>query len=795
MWVQAIYLIIITILSVYLASKQKPQEADKVSAEDFTIPTNSEDREIPITYGTNKQTGFNVIAAGDFGTFDIKKKVKSGWSSKKVVSAVGYKLGIVAAIGWGGEGSEIELIEFMADDDTLYRSSSSGSFSAYVSDKTIFGPYEDGAGGMEGNFSYYSGADVQTVDTYANQITQGRQSQLRRLSYLVWKGGYIGNTGSLATWQFIIKRIIKPSVLPIAHADVDGGANAAYVIFDLLTNKNYGLGLPVAAIDIANFSSIARTLKNEGWGLNMIINEKGNISEILDDILSKIDGSININKSNGMIYMKLVRQDYNINDLITFDESNVVSVSNYSRSTSVAMTNQMKITYTDKNNNFQKTQVTYKDPALSYQMSRGETAEADYSVLTNADLALRVAARDLLPLSTPLFKCNVVVNSVGEDLEVGDCVILSLKKYKITQVVMRILEIEYGSIEDPEVSISLIQDKFGFAYDIYSKVLPPAPPFIDYTAVPMDLKIVEAPFYFNEPTDIDGKIIGFGQKPNGTQTNFTLTTKSSTDTDFIAANEIVDFCPVATIYTGFNEQATSILTDVGSQLNTINSETDDDILQGDNLCIITEGTKQEYIAFRSIASNVNGWGLLNVRRGLLDSIPQSFTNAAKIYFINYGYQVNKGSFTGTIQARAITRTLKTELINTTIYSLTSTNRKSRPIAPGNLTVNSLAFSSNMTIPAANIVLRYNSRDRIRGIQFYNTATTANVDNVTYRIRFINPVTGLTVKSVDTQALTYTFDDELAINGGVRFPELRLEIDAIDTASLVSTYKYSIILKR
>ena len=795
MWETAIYLIIVTIISLYIVSKAKVAEPEAVNAEDFTIPTNSENREIPIVYGENKLTGFNVIAAGDFSDFQIKKKVKSGFGSKKVTSANGYRIGIVAALGWGGEGSEIELIEFMVDDDTLYRSSSTGSFSAYVSDKTIFGSYEDGAGGMEGDFSYYSGADVQTVDTYANQITQGRQSQLRRLSYLVWKGGYVGNTGNLASWQFIVKRIIKPSVLPLAYADVDGGANAAYVIFDLLTNKNYGLGLPVAAIDIANFSSIASTLKNEGWGLNMIINEKGTISEILDNILSKIDCSININKSNGMIYMKLVRQDYNINDLITFDESNVVSVSNYSRSTSVAMTNQMKITYTDKNNNFQKTQISYKDLALSYQMSRGETAEADYSVLTNADLALRVAARDLLPLSTPLFKCNVVVNSVGEGLEVGDCVILSLKKYKITQVVMRILEIEYGSIEDPEVSISLIQDKFGFSYDIYSKVLPPAPPFVDYTAVPMDLKIVEAPFYFNEPTDIGGKIIVFGQKLNGTQTNFTLTTKSSTDTDFIAANEIVDFCPVATIYTGFNEQATSILTDVGSQLNTINSETDDDILQGDNLCIIIEGTKQEYIAFRSIASNVNGWGLLNVRRGLLDSIPQSFTNAAKIYFINYGYQVNKGSFTGNIQARAITRTLKTELINTTIYSLTSTNRKSRPISPGNLTVNSLSFSSNMTIPASNIILRYNSRDKIRGIQFYNTATTANVDNVTYRIRFINPVTGLTVKSVDTQELTYTFDDELAINGGVRFPELSLEIDAIDTASLVSTYKYSIILKR
>ena len=797
MWVQAVYLVIVTLLSMYLASKVKAEEPEPINAEDFSLPDNSQDREIPLIYGTVKLTGFNVIGVGDYGSFEIKKKVKGGMfgGSKKQTVGFGYRLGLINAFGWGGLNKEIQLMQFLADDNLLYTATATGSFSATVDNKSLFGPYVEGEGGMSGNFSFYNGAETQVIDPYAASITDGKASQWRNLSYLVWKGGYIGNSGSLAAWQFIVKRIIKPAGFNAAIADVNGGANAAYVLYDILTDKNYGAGLSESSIDLVNFAAVAQTLYNEGWGLNMNLNEKGKLSDLITQITSKIDGSLNMNRTTGKYYIKLIRQDYVVDDLLTLDESIIVSISNYSKNNFASMTNQIKVSYTNKNNNFQKEQVVFKDSGLTYEMSTTETTELDYSILTDADLAYRVAIREIIPLSTPLFKCELTTNRFTSNLDIGDCVVLSLKKYKIERIVMRITEIDYGSISEPEMSISLMQDKFGFAYDVYNRVTPPAPPFNDFTALPMDMTVVEAPYYFTDPTDINSKLLGFGQKPSSTHINFSLTTKSSTDADFIEADDVVDFCPAANLFSDINEQATSIFTTSGIDMTTINNETDDDILNGDNLSIIIEGTKQEYVAFRSISTNANGYSLTNVRRGLLDSIPQNFTSAAKIYFINYGFQLNRGSFSGTIQARAISRTPKTELVNPTIYSLTGTNRKNRPLAPNNLTVNSLAFTSVMTIPSANIILRYNSRDKQNIVQFYNTTLTTNANNVTYRIRFYNPATGLLVKSVDTQAFTYTFDDELALNGGVRFPQLRLEVDCIDPTSLASTYKYVIILNR
>lgn len=791
-----IYFVVMLLLSVYMQSKVKIQEPDPINAEDFTLPDNAQDRQLQLIYGTVKSTGFNVIAAGDFDFFEIKKKVDGGMfsGSKKVTVGFGYKIGIVNCFGWGGFRKEVELVDWLVDEDSIYKNTSKGSFSGSVDNKSFFGPYVEGEGGMSGSFSYYSGSENQVVDPYAESMSGGMISPLSNIAYFVWKAGYIGNNGSLKNWQFVLRRIPKPLALNSLYADVNTGANPAYVIFDLLTDDNYGAAVSENRIDTANFNAVGKKLYDEGWGINMNLNEVGKIGDLIAQITNKIDGSLNIDKTTGKFYIKLNRQDYVVDDLPVFDESNIMSISNFSKNTYTGLSNKIKITYTDKNNSYEKAQVVFKDPALTYTMARSETIEMDYSIITDADLAYRIAARDLIPYSTNLFKCEVTVNRFGSGLNIGDVLILSLKKYKIERVVMRIAEIDYGSIAEPEITISLVQDRFGFNYTIFNRAEAPAGSYIDFTALPMDLKVIEAPYFFTNVADTNNKIIGFGQKPNSLHLNFNLTTKGSTDADFMPT-EVVDYCPVASLFSGITTQSSTIQTTTGFSLESINNETDDDIHMGDNLSIIIEGDKQEFIAFRTITKNGNGFALNGLRRGLLDTIPLDFSSAAKIYFINYGYSTNKGSFTGTIQARAITRTLRTELVNTTIYSVTANNRKNRPIAPGNLKINNVAFLNTMTVPASNLTFTFNSRDKQNIVQFYDAANTDNKDDVTYRIRIYNNTTSTLVKSVDTKLFSYTFDDETVISGGTRYASLRFELDCITSESIASLYKYSIILNR
>lgn len=789
-----VWFIALTLLTAWIDSKKKIEEPVAIQEEDFSFPTNSKERQLQIIYGEVKMTSPNVMAKGGYRQDPIK--IKQGGIFKKKVT-IGYRtyLGLSMGIGFGGEHLELDMLEFYANDELVYSNTASGSFSASVNKGELFGDRKEGEGGMIGNFSFYSGAKTQVIDSYCDGITNGRSPPYNNFSYFVWKGGTIGNNMSaVPTWHYILRRIPKFPNFSNLHHDVMGGANPAEVIYDLLTNKQYGLGDQITDndIDIVQFRSIAKIMFDEGFGINLLINEKPDISKVIEDIMTKIDGSLNFNRKTGKFYIKLNRQDYDVATLKTFDESNILSLSNFSRNTYQSLANQMKLTYTDKANGYIARQLTFKDTSLIDQMGGFETIETDFSMVTNPVLAHQLAIRELIPLSTNLFKCEIKVNRHGNVVEIGDCILLNLKKHKIDNVVMRVIEIDYGNITNPDITLSLVQDKFGFTYQVSDNApTPPVP--TDYTALPIDLKVVEAPYFYTRDTDINSVALGFAQRPSQTHIGWVFKTKTSTDPDYIQNDEIDEFCPVASFETAVSEIDTTIKINGLFNFEQVEAETLDDLRNGDNLAIVMEGSKQEYIAFTSY--NTTTGMLVGVKRGLLDTIPLQFTAAAKIYVINYGYALSRSSFTGTINCRYISKTEKQELVNTVTTALTETNRKNRPIVPGNLKFNNVPFTyvMNGVSSTTDLTISYAARPKTKIVQFFDV-NQANTDGTTYRIRIYNNTTGTLVKSADITDLSYVFDDELTINGGVRFASLRVEIDAIQTG-IVSAFKFSIILNR
>ena len=69
-------------------------------------------------------------------------------------------------------------------------------------------------------------------------------------------------------------------------SDINGDANPALMIYDLLTHPFYGLRKSAAVIDQSSFDYAARTLANGGLGMSEIIDTATDADSMIGDILA-----------------------------------------------------------------------------------------------------------------------------------------------------------------------------------------------------------------------------------------------------------------------------------------------------------------------------------------------------------------------------------------------------------------------------------------------------------------------------------------------------------------------------
>lgn len=97
-WTLLIYAVLF-VVSEYLRPKPNLEDAKPAGLGDFQFPTTTEDRVVPIVWGTIKIAGPNVVWYGDLRKEAITKKVKTGaWSSERQTIGYRYKLGVQMAI-------------------------------------------------------------------------------------------------------------------------------------------------------------------------------------------------------------------------------------------------------------------------------------------------------------------------------------------------------------------------------------------------------------------------------------------------------------------------------------------------------------------------------------------------------------------------------------------------------------------------------------------------------------------------------------------------------------------------
>ena len=654
-----------------------------------------------------------------------------GGSSKSVTVGYKYYLGM-HMVFCHGPIDKIIRIDF--DDKTAWTGNAAGG-QITISAENLFGGQKR-EGGVSGAVDIDMGGDTQTPNSYLVSKLGSMVPGFRGVVSAVFRQVYLGMNPYLKRPSFWGQRIlVRQNGIAqwyIAKAAIGQDMNPAHIIRECLTDPDWGMGYPEADVDDTAFQAAADQMYSEGMGMSILWDRSVTLEEFIQEVLKHIDGSLFVDRTSGKFVLKLARGGYDVNSLLVLDESSVDKISDFKRNTIGELINSVTVVYWDastgKNNS-----VTVQDIALAAQQQSVVSTTKQFPGFTNGTIATKVAARSLKALSVPLASGTIYANRKAASLNVGDVFVLSWPRYGISQLVMRVANVELGALDSNVVKISAVEDVFALSSAIYA---PPPPsgwtdPNNDPAPCPYHC-VIEAPFWElcqrmgetdarSIPTTA-GFVVATGVRPTSDAGNAQLIT-NPTNTAYEEAGT-VDFCPTAVLTAAITPNQTVIPISGGIDL---------DIVKINTYAIIDN----ELVVVTAISSSS-----MTVGRGVLDTVPVVHALGARVFFPDVYFETDTVEYaTGeTARIKLLPTTAKGTLAegSAPVQTVTIQARSSKPYPPQQLRINTQAYPDTVR-GDQNITVTWVHRDRLQ-----QTATLVDTEassigpeaNTTYTCRLL-----------------------------------------------------------
>ena len=305
---------------------------------------------------------------------------------------------------------------------------------------------------------------------------------------------------------------VSPQNVNAGLFTLDGIAdmNPAHILREVLVSPDTG-GSGDDSIIGPSFELAAGTLYAENFGLSMKWNTPSRRIEFIKEVENHIDAKVYQNRRTGQWELKLIRDDYDVEDLPLFDTSNVISWGSPARPEPQTLPNQVVVVWTDEDKE-EPGSLTLTNAARALFSGRVISEKREYRGIFRADLASRVASRDLGALSSPLLTGSFVATYVPLDINLGSPIIIHNPRLGIENVIVRVTELVEGEATDNGITIRYIEDKFSLDDEVQVVIEPYVPPI--QLPYPVDLRMVEeTPYYalgfLEGQTNVDTNLISF----------------------------------------------------------------------------------------------------------------------------------------------------------------------------------------------------------------------------------------------------------------------------------------------
>lgn len=501
------------------------------------------------------------------------------------------------------------------------------------------------------------------------------------------------------------------SATAIAYQEVSAGGgdmNPAHIIRECLTDPDWGMGYTDDDIDEDTFIAVADTLYSEGMGISLLWDRQSRLEDFIGEIVKHIDGSLYVSRTTGKFVLKLARADFDPDDLIHLDESNIIKIEDPARPTIGELVNSVSVKFWDSVTGTEAS-ITLTDPALVQMQGSVINTTIQYPGFTNARNATIAGQRDLRTLSSSLFSCMIYANNTGRSLNVGDPFKMSWAKWNIADQVMRVTAIALGDGKSGTVRISCVEDMFSTETTLQviggggtEWVDPSGPPDPAEDAI-----VFEAPYY--ELTQRLGQTLVDSQLATNPEIGRLMAAASpvtsainariyADDGSGFTDQGSLDFCPTAALTSDIGPTDTTVPYGSGSNLEDV---TIGSFFQlGDEICRID--------AIHPLTTT------MDIGRGCLDTVPNPHVLGDVIYFWDElnGYDETEYVSGEELDAKIITTSGfgNLALADAPILTMTMAGRASRPYPPGDLRIQGQSYEEDAAYDGE-LAISWTHRDR------------------------------------------------------------------------------------
>jgi len=770
--------VVLMVVSELLRPKPDIEDAKASGLGDFNFPTVSEARPVPCVWGLKELKAPNIIWYGDLEVAAIKKKIKTGWfSSKKVIIGYKYYIGMHIALCSGKAAME----EIFFDERSLWAGTANADTSYGINEPEFH--KGDDAGGVVGTFSFKPGdPNASTQNSYLLSRVSANYPDHYGITALVFEHMYIGNSATLLRMSFFVRRL--PTAPSEAYANIGGYANAANMIYEIVTNKEWGAALSPSLIGIDSFNEVAETLYDEDFGLSMQWDNRKPYEDLIEEILRHIDGVLYYDILTGLFKLKLLRPDYTPAELPLFDESNIITLVDCAKPSYEETANELHVVYYDAVARKERTVIAHDTGNLQMQGTI-ISVEKKYSGICTHDIAGKVAIRDMKLLSTPILKVSFYCDRDAFDLTPGDPFRFSWADRGIGEAVLRVAEIDLGSLTDSRIYIDAVEDISSGASAIYDGSGTSGAIVADESPVDIVTYLqIEAPYilrsiagYVEESTEVDmATQLYLAVVPSNYTKKYDFYEKDASGFHSLHMDDN-GFGPTAIIYEapGLVQEVTtsSFTVEIESGLSLWGSE---EVSSRDvSGLLYCDG---EFMSYESAVVTGGVYvTFTNLHRGLLDTLPAVHSSiGTRIWSVSWAAQLNK-RFAATGSATTVAQPESTggvlDLDSCTPRTIIFASRGLRPYPPGRVKLENQYYPVNFT-GVLSIVWNHRNRELNTTELWYQTDGDVGVaeTGTTYELKFYNTDGGgllRTESGLTGTTYNYLEADQLADNGGVTLP--------------------------
>ena len=500
-------------------------------------------------------------------------------------------------------------------------------------------------------------------------------------------------------------------------AMIGDDANPAHMIFECLTNTDWGMGSPTNGINVTSFNAAAQTLYNEGFGLSMMWSQQAEIERFVAEIQDHIQAMIFQDPLNGLLTMKLLRDDYNP---LTVPEVNPANakMGSFERKMWGETTNEIAVTWTNPESEEEEVLILQDIANISTQGSLSQTSVNYYGV-RKKELAERLAARELRQRAYPLSTCTMELDRTFWGVVPGDVVKLNWPERRLADIFMRVHDVNYGKPGDSKIQVQLVEDIYAL-----NRIRAYVPP------------VSQAPILSEPPRDVDNAVVltypafwlpqadlgNVGDYDTSESTVGVIAWHDSADSfGFDLLTEQVDtagspvwrndgqrlFVGVGNTTVSLGRAATSILPAIPSANGTPPAE-------GGWIIIGTNEATQELCLIG--ARGPSGW---TIYRGYLDTVPRVWSSGTAIRYLPTPLlradNQNVRAVGESVDYKLLTRTSQGTLEESlaTVRTGTATARMHRPLRPANVAINGTVIGGTVDVTStANIAITWANRNRL-----------------------------------------------------------------------------------